>query len=165
MVGNAATSLCTMLAVESRAPYILYKRPPFAPYSPHSLFHLHHHYRFPRNHHHFTTNIIIMPSNTFSNFSLLPLELRNQIWSESMPTTTTIHIREGADLEVTAISPPPGQHLTGKEARAVYSLKASRLTPYLPLKMMPISMSTKTQPSSSASRLQKTQRPTSTSRG
>lgn len=53
-----------------------------------------------------------------------PLELHSQIWTESMPTTTTtIHIREGADLEVTAVSPPPGRHLTNKEAREAYLSK------------------------------------------
>jgi hypothetical protein len=61
-----------------------------------------------------------MPSNTFSLFSLLPTELRQQIWHHSMPTTTTLHIQEIADFEVTAISSPPGQALASKEAREAY---------------------------------------------
>jgi hypothetical protein len=61
-----------------------------------------------------------MPSNTFSLFSLLPTELRQQIWHHSMPTTTTLHIQEGADFEVTAVSLPLGQALASKEARNIY---------------------------------------------
>jgi hypothetical protein len=37
-----------------------------------------------------------------------------------MPTTTTLHIQEGADFEVTAVSNPPGQALACKEARNIY---------------------------------------------
>ena len=61
-----------------------------------------------------------MSPSLFPNFSLLPFELRSQIWAHSMPSTTTLHIREGADLEVTSISPPPGQALATKEAREAY---------------------------------------------
>jgi hypothetical protein len=41
-----------------------------------------------------------------------------------VPSTTTIHIREGVDLDVTFVSPPPGQALATKEARAAYLSKA-----------------------------------------
>jgi hypothetical protein len=57
---------------------------------------------------------------TFTLFSSLPSHLRNKIWLVSLPTTTTIHITESADLDVTAISPSPGQSLACKESRAAY---------------------------------------------
>jgi hypothetical protein len=37
-----------------------------------------------------------------------------------MPRTTTLHIQEGADIDITAVSSPPGQALACKEARAAY---------------------------------------------
>jgi hypothetical protein len=37
-----------------------------------------------------------------------------------MPRTTTLHIQEGADIDVTAVSSLPGQALACKEARAAY---------------------------------------------
>jgi hypothetical protein len=56
----------------------------------------------------------------FPLFSRLPTELRTQIWQQSMPRTTTLHIQEGADIDITAVSSPPGQALACKEARAAY---------------------------------------------
>jgi hypothetical protein len=37
-----------------------------------------------------------------------------------MPRITNLHIQEGADIDVTAVSSPPGQALACKEARAAY---------------------------------------------
>ncbi|KAH8696961.1 hypothetical protein GQ44DRAFT_633655 [Phaeosphaeriaceae sp. PMI808] len=64
-----------------------------------------------------------MASNTFPLFNHLPAELRSQIWLESMPSTVTIHIRDGADLDVTSISSPPAHPFTTKEARQAYLSK------------------------------------------
>jgi hypothetical protein len=61
-----------------------------------------------------------MSSSTFCFFPQLPTELRNKIWHHSMPTITTIHISEGADLDVTSISAPPGQQFANKEAHKAY---------------------------------------------
>jgi hypothetical protein len=61
-----------------------------------------------------------MPSNTFTLFPLLPKELRTMIWHYSMPTIITAHIQEGADIDVTRVSSPPGQALACKEARTAY---------------------------------------------
>jgi hypothetical protein len=57
-------------------------------------------------------------TSTFHPFPLLLLELRSSIWAYSMPTT--VHIREGADLDVNSTSSPPGQALATKESRAAY---------------------------------------------
>jgi hypothetical protein len=61
-----------------------------------------------------------MSPSAFQPFSQLPKELRETIWHYSTPSTTTIHIREGADLDVTYVSPPPGQALATRESRAAY---------------------------------------------
>ncbi|KAJ5055147.1 hypothetical protein J3E74DRAFT_228070 [Bipolaris maydis] len=55
-----------------------------------------------------------MPS--FTLFSKLPKELREQIWLKSLPTTT-VEFNE-AEFDVTAISPPLPHLLTSKEAQA-----------------------------------------------
>ncbi|KAF2823093.1 hypothetical protein CC86DRAFT_329652, partial [Ophiobolus disseminans] len=64
-----------------------------------------------------------MSTSTFFSFSRLPFELRSQIWEMSIPTSTTINIHEGADLEVTSISSPPGQAMANKESRETYLAK------------------------------------------
>ncbi|KAH7091329.1 hypothetical protein FB567DRAFT_272198 [Paraphoma chrysanthemicola] len=62
-----------------------------------------------------------MSSITFYPFSRLPLELRNQIWAYSMPTTISISIKEGVDMEVTSVSAPEiGQMLATKESRDAF---------------------------------------------
>lgn len=52
-----------------------------------------------------------------AKFTSLPSELRSQIFALAKPTSTSIHIREAADLVVTAISSPPGLLTTSKETR------------------------------------------------
>ncbi|KAH3906234.1 hypothetical protein HBI56_193990 [Parastagonospora nodorum] len=61
-----------------------------------------------------------MSPSIFHPFTHLPPELQDLIWQHSMPVTTTLHIREGADLDITSISPPPAQALASKASRAVY---------------------------------------------
>ncbi|KAL5120741.1 hypothetical protein ACEQ8H_001221 [Pleosporales sp. CAS-2024a] len=62
-----------------------------------------------------------MSLQNFPLFPLLPKEVRDTIWHHSLlPWCTTIHIQEGADLDVTHVSPPPGQEVATKEARAAY---------------------------------------------
>ncbi|KAH7410069.1 hypothetical protein DE146DRAFT_674847 [Phaeosphaeria sp. MPI-PUGE-AT-0046c] len=61
------------------------------------------------------------PTTTFSLFPLLPTELRRQIFLSTLPTLTTLHITEGADLDVTLITPhAPAAHMTCKEAQQMY---------------------------------------------
>ena len=61
-----------------------------------------------------------MSPSTFHSFSLLPTELQDLIWDYSMPTNATLHVHEGADLDVTHISSPAGQALATKASRAAY---------------------------------------------
>ncbi|KZM24845.1 uncharacterized protein EKO05_0003527 [Ascochyta rabiei] len=53
-----------------------------------------------------------------ATFTSLPFELRSQIFALAKPTSITIHIREDADLIITAISSPPALLTSTKESRA-----------------------------------------------
>ncbi|KAJ8106299.1 hypothetical protein OPT61_g9628 [Boeremia exigua] len=53
-----------------------------------------------------------------ASFGSLPLELRENIYALAKPTTTTINIKENADLTVTSVSSPPALLTTSKESRA-----------------------------------------------
>ncbi|KAF3047943.1 hypothetical protein E8E11_008239 [Didymella keratinophila] len=53
-----------------------------------------------------------------ANFTSFPAELRSAIFTLARPDSITITIKEGADLAVTSISPPPALLTTTKESRA-----------------------------------------------
>jgi hypothetical protein len=57
-----------------------------------------------------------MSPSTFSLFTSLPSELRAKIWALSLPTTSTVHMQDTPDLDITLSSPPPGQLLACKES-------------------------------------------------
>lgn len=55
---------------------------------------------------------------TFNSFTLLPLEIRRQIYNHAIPKITTIKILED-EFEIPSISPPPALLTTTHESRAV----------------------------------------------
>lgn len=53
-----------------------------------------------------------------ADFTSLPAELRYTIYALARPESITVAIKEGIDLEITSISPPPALLLTSKESRS-----------------------------------------------
>lgn len=52
------------------------------------------------------------------DFTSLPFELRSAIYALARPESITVTIKEGANLAITSISPPPALLLTTKESRS-----------------------------------------------
>ncbi|EUC42579.1 hypothetical protein COCMIDRAFT_7866 [Bipolaris oryzae ATCC 44560] len=65
---------------------------------------------------------------SFTIFSKLPKELRQQIWLKSLPSNSTVEFNE-AEFDVTSISPPLPHLFTSKEAQAT-ALSSLSPTPY-----------------------------------